>query len=68
MASFDLDEPPTHAEDEHTTEEIEKELKKFREGGRFEYNDSQKNYFEIKHWWVALLKVKLNIIIKFFFT
>ncbi len=47
QASFDFEEPP---DDDLNTEKIEEILKKFREGGRFEYNQEQKNYLEIKYW------------------
>ncbi len=39
-----------HTDDDLDAEKVEEILKKFREGGRFEYNQEQKNYFDIKYW------------------
>lgn len=30
-------------------------LKKFQEGGRYEYMDDRQNYFEIKHWYLKIV-------------
>ncbi len=48
-ATFDFDEPPP--DDDLSTDKNEEMLRKFREGGRFEYKQEQRNYFEIKYWY-----------------
>ena len=45
---FDVDEIAEIPEDSY--ENTEKALMAFREGGRFEYVEENRNYYEIKHW------------------
>ena len=50
--SFDLNNPREMVE--VSEEEVEKDLKKFRnEGGRYEYSEDNRNHFEIKRWYIV---------------
>lgn len=37
-------------EDSSSPEHIKKELKEYRQSGRFRHSDLQENHFQIKHW------------------